>query len=256
MPRHRYLLFEQAANLNQLSFFINYRFLSMLILIMSWSFSASAQNGLRFSEDLVVRDGFHITPVMMSTKGYSFGIGYAKPIRSKLMFHITAGYIPYSYLNGEETRAVGVSLHPAVLFFPDRVDNFKGVVMGIEMPIMFYNMRRHDWISRTSTGEETTFVYSEYQLTNAKALQTGLGAKFGFRTHRRNQPLFWQPTFTIGALYQKLFNYTEAEPQFNDFEPLGNVYTRQNTGVTLYVKFEVCIGLYRFKKEKIKVLEI
>ncbi|MFZ1358115.1 MAG: hypothetical protein WAS28_06480, partial [Saprospiraceae bacterium] len=77
------------------------------------------------------------------------------------------------------------------------------------------------------------------------------------RTHKRNYRLFWQPTITFGALYQKLYGYTEvAQDQFNDFNAIDAPYAGQNTGITGYLKLELSFGLYRYKKETIKVLQL
>jgi hypothetical protein len=230
-------------------------FIATIFTLFYWQ--AKAQDGISYSEDKVIRDGFHISPIMPTTKGFSFGIGYSRPVRSKLLFHGTIAYIPQSQLDGESINATGFSINPSLLYFPDRVDNYKGIVFGIEMPILYYKMQRHDWNWRTSTGDEETFVYQEYQYTKAHALQAGLGAKVGFRTHKRNYRLFWQPTITFGALYQKLYGYTEvAQDQFNDFIAVDAPYAGQNTGITGYLKLELSFGLYRYKKETIKVLQL
>lgn len=214
----------------------------------------NAQTNFRYSEDRVIRDGFHVAPVIVSTKGYAFGVGYAIPLKPRLMFHGTLGYLVTSYLDQLEINAQGIVLSPSVIFFPDRSPNYKGIILGLEMPLMFYNMKKHNWISRTVTGEENTFIYEEYERTNAKAFQAGLGAKFGLRTHRKNTTFFWQPSLTFGVLYQHLMNYTEQD-NFNDFI-FDNPFISQNTGVAPYFKLEVAFGLYRYKKGTVKTLEL
>lgn len=216
--------------------------------------NSDAQSNYRFSEDKVIKDGFHIAPVILSTKGYAFGVGYAVPLKPRLMFHGTLGYMVMSYLDQSEINAQGIAIHPSIIFFPDRSPNYKGIILGLEMPVLFYNMKKHNWISRTVTGEENTFVYEEYQRTNAKAFQAGLGAKFGFRTHRKNTTFFWQPTLTVGALYQRLNKYTEQD-EFSDFF-FDNPFIRQDSNFAPYFKLEVAFGLYRYKKEKVKTLEL
>ncbi len=216
-----------------------------------------AQSNYRYSEDRIIKDGFHVAPVILSNKGYAFGVGYAIPLKPKLMFHGTLGYTVMSYLDGEEIDARGIVLNPSIIFFPDRTPNYKGIILGLEMPVMWYNMQRDDWNWRTVTGEDNTFVYQEYEHIDANAFQLGLGGKFGFRTHRRNTPFFWQPGITIGALYQRLMNYTEKpSTNFSNGVLLDNPSANQGNGFAPYFKLEVAFGLYRYKKERVKTLEL
>jgi len=232
------------------------RIISLFIILMA-SLNSYGQRAVAITEDKVIRDGFHIAPLVPTTKGLTFGVGYSRPISPKLLFHTTLCYMPTSSLDGQTINARGGAITPAILYLPGRTDNYKGIIMGVELPIMFYNMRRHDWVTQTSIGPEGTVVYNKYNYINANALQGGLGARFGFRTQRRNNAFFWQPSVSFGILAQKLFNYEEVEPVFDNFglQPISE-FASQKNGIAPYAKLEVAFGLYRFKKERQQVLEL
>lgn len=228
--------------------------LSLLLFIPVLCF---AQREVFITEGKLIRDGFHIAPLVPTTKGLTFGAGYSRPVSPKMLFHSTLCYMPFSTLNGNEINTIGFALTPSLLYLPGRTDNYKGIIVGVEMPIMYYTMRLHDWKSNTSVGQTGTVVYSQYNYVKANALQAGLGARFGFRTQKRNHPFFWQPSVSFGVLAQKLFNYVEDESRLNTFGIRStSKFEAQNDGFAPYAKLELAFGLYRFKKQKIKELEL
>ena len=91
---------------------MKYIFIATIFTLFYWQ--AKAQDGISYSEDKVIRDGFHISPIMPTTKGFSFGVGYSRPVRSKLVFHGPRAYIPQSQLDGESINATGFSINPSL----------------------------------------------------------------------------------------------------------------------------------------------
>ena len=229
----------------------------LFILFLLIPVFAYSQREVKITEGRVIRDGFHIAPLVPTTKGLTFGMGYSRPVGPKALFHSTLCYIPFSTLNGDQINTVGFTLTPAFLYLPGRTDNYKGIIIGAELPVLYYTMRHHDWSSNTSVGQTGTVVFSRYKFVKASALQAGLGARFGFRTQKRNHPFFWQPSVSFGFLVQKLFNYVEDESRLNTFGiQSSSKFESQNDGIAPYAKLEVAFGLYRFKKQKVEELEL
>jgi|GEM_PF-1344874 len=228
-------------------------FLSLIILLPS---AIIAQEAF-ISRDKLIRDGFHIAPIAPTTKGFTFGIGYSRPVAPKMMAHITLAYLPVSVLNGERINSAGVALTPAWIYFPGRIDNYKGFTFGAELPISFYNMHKQEWISNTAINEVSTFEYERYRNTEANALQVGLAARFGFRTHRRNYRFFWQPNVCLGFLYQQLYGLKEDDllPNISDIKRRDS-FARQDNGFAPYARLEIVFGLYRFKKQTVQAVEL
>jgi len=227
----------------------------ILILLVLCSVTLRAQD-IIVREERVIKDGFHIAPVGLTSKGYTIGIGYSKPIAPSLMFHGTVGYLLNSFLENTEASAAGVQITPSLLYFPDKTDNYKGVTLGLELPVFYYKVNRSWWVSNTSLNEISTFEYQKYHTVNATALQGGIALRFGFRTHKLNHAFFWQPNISGGFLFQKLKGYTEASNISTESYPLNENFRRQNSGVAPYYRLEVAFGLYRYKAESIKVIEM
>lgn len=228
-------------------------FLSLCVL---FPIVIAAQEAM-ISRDKLIRDGFHIAPIAPTTKGFTFGIGYSRPVASKMMAHVTLAYLPVSVLNGEAINSSGFALTPALIYFPGRIDNYKGFTFGAELPVSFYNMRKNEWINNTAINEVSSFEYQRYRKTEANALQFGLAGRFGFRTHRRNFRFFWQPNVCVGFLYQRLYGFKEDELLPNVFDGRRRgAFANQDNGFAPYARLEIAFGLYRFKKETVQAVEL
>lgn len=227
----------------------------IFILLLFCSVAVSAQEVI-VREEKIIRDGFHIAPVGFTSKGYTVGVGYSRPIAPALMLHGTAGYMLSSYFEQEECSASGVQITPSLLYFPDNSDNYKGICLGLELPIFYYKVSRSWWVSNTSLNEISTFEYQKYHTAKATAIQGGVAARFGFRTHKLNHKFFWQPNISGGILFQKLNGYKEQYNYSSDNLPLNESLHRQQSGMAPYFRFEIAFGLYRYKAETVKVIEM
>lgn len=224
------------------------KLLLILFLLFICCLRSQAQYKAKYIQDKTIDWGIHISPLVYGTKGYAAGAGFSKPLGPKMMGHITAAYIYMGYLNGEFMRSDGLELTPRILFFPDRVVNHKGFVYGFEVPVSYHTIKDGKWKSYQTLGGVVPVSYQRYEHIKAKMFQTGLGFQTGLRTHKRNSRAFWQPTLTLGLLYQKLSDYTETEEL--------DAFMSQKSGLGLYFKLEVAIGFYKFKKKTVSVLSL
>ena len=224
------------------------KLLLILFLLFVLNLSSKAQYKANYVRDKTIDWGIHISPVISGIKTNAFGLGFSKPVGPKLMGHITASYIYWGQLNGESMSANGLELSPRILYFPDPVDNYKGLIIGLEVPVSYHTIRDAKWANVYTIGGVMPVRYEKYEHIKAKMFQTGLGFQVGLRTHKRNHRVFWQPTMTLGLLYQTLSDYEESV-KLNAFE-------RQATGFACYYKLEIAIGFYKFKKKTISTLSL
>lgn len=230
----------------------------LALLLILKSNIAISQINYSISEDKVIHWGGHISPFNFSTRGISVGVGASKPIAPRIMGYLTVGAITASYLELELSKAFGVQLKPAVLYFPGIIDNYKGMVVGLEMPVYMIGINRNIWARKTTTGDLETFEYLEFNRVQARSFQAGLGAVFGLRTHRRNQTFFWQPTLSFGVIYKNLSRYQEVNVRDDFFRnnETDRIWLSQNKGLAPYVNLEIIYGLYKYRKKGVKMMEL
>ncbi len=225
-----------------------FRLLIILFLLSVLRFNLQAQYDDIYVEDKTIDWGIHISPLVGGIKTMAFGLGFSTPIGPKLMGHVTASYIYMGLLNGATMKSNGLELSPRILFFPDPIDDYKGLIFGVEVPVSYHTIKDGRWASYQTIGGVVPVNYKKYENIKAKMFQTGLGFQVGIRTHKRNYRVFWQPTATLGVHYQKLSDYTETKKL--------DAFTSQDTGLGLYYKIEIAIGFYKFKKKTISTLSL